>query len=350
MTVIRLTLGVWLAFSALAFGQDNVPTTIYQQPWATLRTNTGISATTDQQFVPHGGVARDSAYPEIGMSAATKVVNNGTRNVLDVNTVWLNAGVVIDRIGSVAGGVKYPNYFDASGPLVIYADYHITTASINAAVFAPFWGFHLTAGGTRIIQISLSFYSSIYHIDLFAKRWTGGNINVDTTTVAKADLENKRIRLKGTLQAGTMDAPATTVQSDGSLIVSMIDLDSLVETTLYTYTSIPLWYTFAGQALGGGEVVPANNHMAVAALGYAGLVGENEQFVIQSNAVVPAEEPESSLDETSSLTCQGDAVEPGETATGEIGEAVSPNWAAVCGGGGEVPSAADLTDAEDWDQ
>lgn len=346
---MRLTAAVWLAFASLAWGQDNVPT-IYSQTWQTLRLNTGISSTAEVDFVPHGVTARDSAYTDIGLTDTIKVYHNGSRNVLSANTAWLNAGVVIDRIGTVAGGVKYPNYFDASGDIIVYADYTITTASINAVVFAPLFGFHLTAGGTRIFQVSMSFFSSAYHVDLFAKRWNEANINTSATTVAKASLENKRIRFQALMRPGVMNAGATTVQNDGSLVVSMIDLDTLVETVFYTYSNTSLWYTFAGQALGGGETIPANNHMAVVGLGYAGLIGENEQFVIETEGPEPTEEPESSLDENTPENCCGSSPETTQGAAGPILPAVSPLWTVACAGNGTVPMASTPADAEDWDQ
>lgn len=41
---------------------------------------------------------------------------------------------------------------------------------------------------------------------------------------------------------------------------------------------------------------------------------------------------------------------PAQSATGPILPVITPTWTPECTGGGDVPSASDLTDAEDWDQ
>ncbi len=84
--------------------------------------------------------------------------------------------------------------------------------------------------------------------------------------------------------------------------------------------------------------------------GYASMIGKFTGLTIATAVGATATDPETSVEENSSVICQGDTVEPGKSATGEILPLYDPNWTAVCGSGGEVPSAADLTDAEDWDQ
>ncbi len=262
---------------------------VYRQTWDVLKTGSGISGAANVDMVPWGATARDTDYPNIGLTDTIKVVSNGTRNVLAANTNWLNAGVVWDRgLGAVAGVGNYPTWLNGQGPMVMYADYHITTASLDANTFAPLVGTHIQVGGATLIYISLSKYSPTdWRIDLHAELWNEADINVDSVAVPRGDIENKRVRFKLAWTLGTMDPTGTTVQDDGSLIVSMIDLDTLAETVFYTYTNKSFYFSWAGESLGGGDSVPANNHFAVASVGYAGLIGENEQFVIETATVVP---------------------------------------------------------------
>lgn len=314
---------------------------IYQQTWQTLQTNTGISDPAEIDFVPHGLIARDASYPEIGLTDTVKVINNGVRNVLDANTDYVVAGVVIDRIGDVAGNATYPNWFNADRRIITYSDWTITTTSINAAIFAPVLEFNLTAGSTDLIQLAISFYGGNYHADLFARRWNESNIATDATTIAKSAMENKRIRFQFDMTPGAMDAGHTTVQDDGTLIVSMIDLDTDVETVLYSYSNTSLYYTTQS------VLVPDNNHIACAALGY-GLLGQNEQFVIMTpEAAQPADPDPGTLTASTPEPCCGSG--GGGSATGPILPAIVPTWEEACTGGGTVPTAADLTDAENWD-
>jgi hypothetical protein len=345
------TLLAWLLlWPSLTVGQANVAT-IFQETWPVLKTNTGISGPANVDITPHGATPRDSDYPEVGLTDTIKIISNGTRNVLAANTNWLNAGVVWDRIGTVAGvGSKYPNWFDASGALIYYADYHITTASLAANSYAPLL-YLMETESFGPVRLNLDLFSTpTYVVELFAQRWNTSNLNVSSTTITKATIENKRIRFQIALTPGTMTVSGTTVLDDGSLVISMIDLDTLVETVLYSYTGQSFYLSYAGELLGGGNSVPADNHLVGVQVGYAGLIGENEQVVIETEGADPTESPDADIETQSSTPCCGDTVAPGGVATGEVGKAVSPDWTAACAGGGSVPTASDLTDAEDWDQ
>ncbi len=283
-----------LIATVLVWGRPpSMATTIFRESWATLETNTGISAVAVQDFTPHGATARDGSYVYVGSSEGTKIVSSGGRNVLTTNGAgnWVNSGVYFDRIGTVVGGSTYTSWFNAQGPIVVYADYDITTASLAAGVFTPLIQLHKTIGSMPL-TLSMDFSSSpTLAVEIDALQWNTSNISDNSTTIAAATIENKRIRFKIALTCGTVltvdgGGAIDTVADDGTLVVTMIDLDSLVETTLYNFSGLSLYFTYKGQALGGGELVPANNHLSGASVGYAGLIGDNEQFVIEAEAVM----------------------------------------------------------------
>lgn len=324
-----------------------MPTTEFEQSWPVLKTNSGISAAGNVDFVPWGATARDSDYPNIGLTDEIKVVNNGTANVLDANTTWLNAGVVADRnLGAVVGNGNYPTYIDADRRLFYYADYHITAASLAGNTFAVLLSLNATAGGSRMIALYLKpDGGGDWLAEISTELWNEADIVDDSTTILNSDLEDKRIRFLLDLTPGTMDITGSTVQDDGSLTVSMIDLDTDVETTLYTFTNRSFYLSWIGRNLGGGSTVPANNHLAVMQVGYAGLIGENERFGIYSLGGAPPDPDPGELTGSTPEPCCGSSAH----ATGPILPSVSPDWLPACDGGGTVDTAADLTDAENWD-
>lgn len=323
-----------------------MPITEFEQSWPVLKTNSGISAAGNVDFVPHGATARDADYPNIGLTDEIKVVNNGSDNVLDANTTWASAGVVADRnLGAVVGSGSYPTYINADRRLFYYADYHITAASLAGNTFAVLLSLNATAGGNRMIALYLKPDGSDWAAEISTELWNEADISDDSTIIATADLEDKRVRFLLDLTPGTMDPTGSTVQDDGSLTVSMIDLDTDAETTLYTFTNRSFYLSWINRDLGGGSLVPANNALAVMQVGYAGLIGENERFGIYSvGGVAPDPDPGELMGPTPEPTCCG-----GENATGPILPPTETTWTANCDGGGTVPTAADLTDSENWD-
>lgn len=338
-----------LALWCIPLAAQGVPmpnTILWDEDWAVTKTNSGISSTANVDFVPHGATARDADYPDIGLTDEIKVVNNGDQNVLDANTTWASAGVVFDRnLGAVAGSGDYPTWINADRRLFYYADYHITTASLAGNTFAPVIGLHVTAGGSRLIALYLKPDGGDWAAEISTELWNEADLVDDSTIIPTASLENKRIRFQLDLTPGTMDALGNTVDDDGSLIVSMIDLDTDVETVLYTFTNRSFYLSWVGRNLGGGSTVPANNHLAVLAIGYAGLIGENEYVAIAAPAAVPDPEPGELTSPISEACCGSSGPNPGPV---EAPEEPS-TWSPTCDGGGTVPTAADLTDAENWD-
>lgn len=314
---------------------------LFEQDWPVNKTNSGISAAGNVDFVPWGVTARDSDYPNIGLTDEVKIVSN----LLDANSSYVNAGVVADRgLGPVVGNGNYPTWIDADRRLLYYADYQITTASLAATVFAPVLGLHVTAGGSRLIQLNISPDGSDWKAEISSELWNEGDIVDDSTVIPNADLENKRIRFLFDLTPGTMDAPGDNVEDDGTLIVSMIDLDTDVETVLYSFTNRSFYLSWVGRALGGGSTVPQNNALAVMAVGYAGLIGQNERFGIME----PSTDPElGSLIDHSEPCC--DAHEPGVGGNaGPVVEPLATTWEPTIEGGGGIDDPIAIADDEDW--
>lgn len=307
---------------------------IFREPWATLQTNTGISSETEIDFVPHGATARDGSYPEVGMSESLKIINNGTRNVMTANPDgnWGSVACAWDRIGAVAGiHANYPNWFDASVPLRIYTDHAVDGDS-------PQEGMLITLLRTiGLFPLTLGVVGG--NVELFCRRWNDPNIDVDS--YALPDLTGKRVRFQIDMKPGTMDAGATTVADDGYLTVTMIDLDTDESTTIYDYQDTSIWLTTQGE----NGVVPENNHLCGAAVAYFQLFAPCELFVIQTlDSTPPDPEPGELMTAEPSEPCCGDTA-----GVGPLLPSVAPDWTGACEGGGTVPTAVDLTDAENWD-
>lgn len=78
---------------------------------------------------------------------------------------------------------------------------------------------------------------------------------------------------------------------DGSVKLTLIDLDTLVETVVYNHSAQDLWLSYKTQ--NGGHGCPDNNYLSGAFLGYFGLPGEVETWRITDAAasVTPAPPP-----------------------------------------------------------
>lgn len=340
LTVVALLWSVALAAQGGSVPRVNE----FEQTWPVNKTNSGISAAGNVDFVPHGLTARDSDYPNIGLTDEVKVVSN----LLDANTDYTIAGAVIDRgLGPVAGNGNYPDYIDANRRLIYYADYQITAASLAGQTFAVALGLHVTAGGSRLLRLALSPSGGNWLADFSCELWNEADINTTATAIATAAIQDKRIRFQFDLTPGTMDAPGDNVEDDGSLVVSMIDLDTDVETVLYTFTNRSFYLSWVGRNLGGGSTVPQNNALAVLSIGYAGLPGKNERVGIDSVSSTPAMPTPGSLIDESAPCC--DAAPGSATpSAGPVMPQVGSGWTPTFAGGGTAASAAELTLNEDW--
>lgn len=355
----RVVLAALLVGCWACGGATNVPT-IYELLPSVLKTNSGMAQPHYYEFTQYtAGHARDTDYPGVGIVEAIKIVNSGGRNVFTVDTsggeTSVDAGFMVDQgLGHDAASTYYPDWLNADRRLIFSADYKLTTAAWDELSYDPLFtvGIGNTGGGAGPLYVALGFSDATHaYIDFKANGWGGDNAADSSYLLDRTTWENKRVRFKADWTPGVMDAGATTVTSVGSVTLSIIDLDTNIATTIYTFTGKPLYLSYNGQSFtgptGSPDTVPTNNYISSFSLGFFGFMGEAERFAIDTVAstptpVVPA--PGSQID-NSSPCC--DAGTTG-SATGPVEQPVSSFWYPACTGGGAVPTASDVAESEDW--
>jgi hypothetical protein len=195
---------------------------------------------------------------------------------------------------------------------------------------------------------------------LHAYCWGSSNINLFSYIMTAAAWIGKRVRFQLDYTPGTMSG--SSVANDGSLIFSLIDLATSVETVVYNVTGRDLYLSQGGDSFGPPTGhVPADNHISGYALGLYGLTGDCERFLIQAfEEVVTSPSPEPPEPEPTTLpdpvivasedsdcaTSTSDTTK--ENTPGPIEPVVDPVWYPMCIGQGTVATAPDLIDPESW--
>lgn len=339
--------------------------TIYEEAFPVLKTNSGMVTPVHKDATPHGATARDSDYPALGKSESIKIVSVGGRNVLSSHyggsqdysvSAW-----AADRIGAVAGSGLYPNYLNCNRRVRFIADYQLNNTAWDQNTWAPALSINTGVGWDGNCSIELSKSGTDNSVLFRLWRWDSSNVLLSSYSMAKATWVGRRIRFQIDYTPGTRSGSDVALDGEASLV--LIDLDTLAETSIYAVSGMDLWLSYAGQGLdGSGSVVPADNHITGFSLGFYGLPGDCERFLIQAWEEVvtpptgspseppppPASLPPPVIVASEDSDCAATSDVNKENSPGPIEPVVDPSWYPQCSGQGTVEIVADLIDPESW--
>lgn len=304
-------------------------TTIYDQQWPVLKTNTSLFAGDWHGRPPLSTDAVDTDYPEILGAEAAKIVNIGGRNVLTLDDSlgeeYSTSGVAFTDLGptpiSMIGDADADDpqmWFNTQQGIIAFADFHLVGVWAEPFAYCPIIWLNRTpfSNGPERVVCALSIDGEDSYLDFYGQSWLGPDPFV-SIPFPQSTYEGKRIRFKVEFKPGTIltttptifGDSTDTVALDGYLRLTIIDLDTLVETVLAEFLNIDLWVSYLQETfLPFNNGMPDNNYLSGAFVGFFGLAGENERFAIES--VAAASVP--------------------------------------CSGGGTMPASADVTYSEDW--
>ncbi len=293
-----------------------------------------------------GSDAPISGYPEIAAGEAVKTVNgsgpSGER-VCDAYSSgnYSSSGLVFLKVGSLSGG-----FYDCTdGVSIRWRQFFSSTALTDSftgqiTVAVTKMGTAIDDGlfsGDSVVWLGFEQTSGAnFFYDIFYKR-NGSTIhNTSINGTADNAWHDMEIQFKPGTITGAVSGGVFPCAADGYLIIKKDSVALLSVTNAEIQVPINTAVTTTANLMYGNW------------FGFAGMLGQMTGYIIDTESTVATSE--SSIEANSSTPCCGTEAEAGGSAAGDILAAVNPEWTAVCGSGGTVPTAADLTDAEDWDQ
>jgi len=219
----------------------------------------------------------------------------------------------------------------------VQATYTPNATSLSLAAF------HLpmivVANGDLVLQVSVELIGADYELALRAYRWGG----VETETVNYPFVAGVPYTFRLDWQCGSVVGDFDDVFADGWVRLYINDVLVLERLALAVYID----YTNA-------------NFVDMVWFGYYGLFGAIDNLLLETTVDEDPDDPPTPTPTTlptpivpTSEPCCGATPNPtpgdGPMPAGPVVVPISPVWVRSCAGGGVVPSAVDLTDAESWD-
>jgi hypothetical protein len=293
----------------------------------------------------------DTDYPYINESEAVRVV--GGVLTLQAASSWANGGIWggttkytdfhANTTAYTAGSAwaDTPVYEKTSGNNRGYyyngdvgyfeVSYAVSTASLAAAAYAPILALHSSPANLGYpLQVNYDHGPG----EVYLEYWQKGAAN-GYETIAYPLTAGQTYVFRAQWQCGTVGATFADITADGFVRLYINDVLVHDASNVKFYTE-------------NVNVAPLVNKIGGFFIGFYGLLGDVDYFILANEAYVADPEPTVAREPQilTSTPCCGDS--GGGVATGPILPAVDPDWTPGCTGGGAVPTQSDLTDSEDW--